>query len=91
MKDISMNTEGWRGHDDAYAHWWRHHKLYKPVECSLVKVSHERVHGYAKNPALGIHPKERIPQNEKLYSCKCYCSIICNTKKTSNIWQEFRG
>lgn len=54
--------------------------LYNPVECSLVKLSHERVH--AKKPVLGIHPKEGIPQNEKLYSWKCYCSIFCNTKKS---------
>lgn len=44
-------------------------------------LSHKRVYGYSKKPALGIHPKKRISQNEKLYSCKCYWSIIHNIKK----------
>lgn len=31
-----------------------------------MKLSHERVLGYSEKPALGIHPKGRIPQNEKV-------------------------
>lgn len=31
-----------------------------------INLSHERVCGYSKKPALGIHPKERIPQNAKV-------------------------
>lgn len=30
-----------------------------------VNLSHERICGYSKKPALGIHPEERILHNEK--------------------------
>lgn len=48
--------------------------MYELVE-SHANLSHKRVYGYYRKPALRIHPKDRIPQSEEAAFMQ-----ICNIK-----------